>query len=272
MIAQVDAATGDAMRALLHQPVFQDLEAAWRGVFLLVQRLEPVAGLKLHLLDVSKTELAAELESARDNLSVSDLWRTLVEESADAPWAVLAGNYSFGHSPGDLKLLARLGSIAHASGAPFLAATTPQLLEGFPPNAFFQIRKLPQAPSIGLALPRFLLRQHYGSQTATIERFAFEEFAGLPEHDSYLWGNPAFGCVLLLGQAFQRAGWDMQPGLVSEIDGLSMELLMTGQGAEGLLACGIMPFAWSQPRDPIRLIKFQSIADPPAPLAGRWRG
>jgi type VI secretion system protein ImpC len=47
---------------------------------------------------------------------------------------------------------------------------------------------------------------------------------------------------------------------------------MTEQGAEALLENGIMPLASLRERDTIRLIRFQSIADPPAPLAGRWRG
>jgi type VI secretion system protein ImpC len=74
---------------------------------------------------------------------------------------------------------------------------------------------------------------------------------------------------------------------VREIDGLPLhvykqdgeakvkpcaEVLMTEQGAEALLENGIMPLASLRERDTIRLIRFQSIADPPAPLAGRWRG
>jgi type VI secretion system protein ImpC len=291
MIANVDAAASEAMRTLLHQPAFQELEAAWQAVFFLVRRLETDAGLKLYLLDVSKVELAAELESARDDLRVSDLWRILVEETVGTPggqpWAALAGNYSFAQSPGDLKLLARLGAIAQRAGAPFLAATSPRMLENITASAFCQIRKLPQAPWIGLVLPRFLLRLPYGRETSPADQFAFEEFGPTPEHESYLWGNPAFACVYLLGEAFNRAGWDMRPGLVGEIDGLPLhvykedgeskvkpcaEVLMTEQTAEALLENGIMPLATLRDRDTVRLIRFESIADPLAPLAGRWRG
>ncbi|HEY1207391.1 MAG: type VI secretion system contractile sheath large subunit [Bryobacteraceae bacterium] len=291
LIARVDAATSEAMRALLHQPAFQELEAAWQALFFLVRRLETGPELKLYLLDVSKAELAAELETARDDLRHSELWRMVVEESVGTlggqPWAILAGSYSFSQSPGDLKLLARLGAIAREAGAPFLAATSPRMLENITAGAFSQIRKLPQAPWIGLALPRFLLRLPYGKDTAPVELFAFEEFGPAPEHESYLWGNPAFACVYLLGEAFRQAGWDMQPGLAREIDGLPLhvykedgeskvkpcaEVLMTEEGAEALLENGVMPLASIRDRDAVRLIRFQSIADPLAPLAGRWRG
>jgi type VI secretion system protein ImpC len=291
MISKVDAATSEAMRALLRQPAFQELEAAWRAVFFLVQRLETGAELKLYLLDVSKSELAAELEAARDDLRLSDLWRILVEETVRTPggqlWTVLAGDYFFNHSPGDLKLLARVGAIAREAGAPFLAGSSPKMLENITASAFLQIRKLPQAPWIGLALPRFLLRLPYGKDTSPAESFAFEEVQAAPEHESYLWGNPAFACVCLLGEAFNRAGWDMRPGVVREIGGLPLhvyredgeskvkpcaEVLMTEQGADALLENGIMPLASLREQDTVRLIRFQSIADPAAALAGRWHG
>jgi type VI secretion system protein ImpC len=291
MISKVDAATSEAMRALLHQPAFQELEAAWRAVFFLIQRLETGPELKLYLLDVSKAELAAELEAARNDLRESDLWRLLVQQTVGTPggqpWAVLASDYFFNQTPGDLKLLARLGAIAHEAGAPFLAGSSPRMLENVTTSAFCQIRKLPQAPWIGLALPRFLLRLPYGSETSPTEQFAFEEVQGVPEHESYLWGNPVFACVCLLGEAFSRAGWDMRPGSVGEIRGLPLhvysedgetkvkpcaEVLMTEQGAEALLENGIMPLASLREQDAVRLIRFQSIADPPARLAGRWSG
>jgi type VI secretion system protein ImpC len=290
LIAKVDAATGEAMRALLHEPAFQELEAAWRALFFLVRRLETGPDLQVHVLDVSKAELGEELEAARDDLRRSALWRLVVEESVGTlggqPWALLAGSYSFTQSPADLKLLARLGAMAREAGAPLVAATSPRMLENITAGAFRQIRKLPQARWIGLALPRFLLRLPYGKETAPVESFAFEEFGPAPEHESYLWGNPAFACAYLLGEAFRRAGWDMQPGLVQEIDDLPLhvhkedgesrvkpcaEVLMTEDGAEALLENGVMPLASIRDRDTIRLIRFQSIAEPLAPLAGRWR-
>ena len=66
------------MRALLHAPDFQAMEAAWRAVFLLVRRLETGTQLKLYLIDISKAELAADLDSAEDSGS-SGLSRLLVD-------------------------------------------------------------------------------------------------------------------------------------------------------------------------------------------------
>ena len=61
LIAQVDAAISGQMRALLHHPDFQALEAAWRGLFFLIRRLSTDENLKIYLLDIAKPELAADM-------------------------------------------------------------------------------------------------------------------------------------------------------------------------------------------------------------------
>src|SRR5207244_7572537 len=98
LVAQVDQAISGQMRALLHHPAFQALEAAWRGLFFLVRRLPTDAKLKLYLLDVSKAELAADLGAA-DDLSASGVYKLLVEQTVKTPgappWALVVGHYTF---------------------------------------------------------------------------------------------------------------------------------------------------------------------------------
>lgn len=306
LLAELDAATGSQMRSLLHQPAFQTLEAAWRGLFFLVRRLETGARLKLYLLDISKAELAADL-CATPDLRRSETYRLLVEESVGtlgAPrWSVLVGDYAFDATRDDLELLRRLAGIALETGAPFLAAAGPHLLgceslaetpdpvDWLRPldpeveQAWEAIRRLPEAVYIGLALPRFLLRLPYGKDTDPAEQFAFEEMPASPVHESYLWGNPALACVCLLGQAFSEYGWEFHPGVVRDIEGLPVhvyqaegepklkpcaEVLLTERAAEVILDKGPMPLVSFAGRDTVRLLRFQSIASPPAPLAGRW--
>jgi type VI secretion system protein ImpC len=147
------------------------------------------------------------------------------------------------------------------------------------------VRRLPQAGWLGLALPRFLMRLPYGKQTTPAENFAFEEFSGAPDHEDYLWANPALACAYLLAEAFAESGWDLRPGEVSEISGLPAhvyrahgeshlkpcaEALLSEDAAEAILDRGLMPFVSVKGSDTIRLLRFQSIAMPAAPLAGRW--
>lgn len=282
------------MRAILHHRAFQALEAAWRGLDLVVRQLETDELLKLYILDISKAEIAADLarfDAARPrDLRSTELYRTLVEQTVETPggevWAVIAGNYGFDRSASDVELLSKLGLVARAAGAPFLAESVPSRDENAADHRAWQtLRRSEQARWVGLAMPRFLLRLPYGKNTYEIDSFDFEEMPRPPEHQNYLWGNPAFACVYLLGSSFSEYGWAFRPGMIQQIDGLPLhtwqadgethaqpcaETLLTDRDAELILEEGLMPLASIKNRDSVRLVRFQSIADPLAPLAGRW--
>jgi type VI secretion system protein ImpC len=131
-----------------------------------------------------------------------------------------------------------------------------------------------------------LLRLPYGAATDPVESFSFEEMPDTPEHEDYLWGNPAFACALLLAQSFSDSGWQMRPGEHSEINGLPLhaykqngdselkpcaEALLTERAAGKILENGLMPLVWLKSQDSVRLLRFQSVAKPLRALAGRWQ-
>jgi type VI secretion system protein ImpC len=77
----------------------------------------------------------------------------------------------------------------------------------------------------------------------------------------------------------------MRPGSVRDIDGLPLhvyqrdgetaikpcaEVLLTEDSVELLVECGFMPLISFRETDRVRLARFQSVAQPNAPLAGRW--
>jgi len=304
VVAMIDRAIGGQMRALLHVPDFQALEAAWRALFLLVRRVETSSQLKLYLIDVSQEELAADLTSSND-LGATGTYKLLVERSVRTPgaepWTLLVGNYIFGPQHEDVELMGKLAKVASAAGAPFIAGASPRLLgctsfETTPEprnwkltpeltESWAALRGLREASSLGLVLPRFLLRLPYSKKTDPIESFDFEEMAETPVHEDYLWGNSAFVCGMLLAQSFSEQEWEMRPGMISEIDRLPLhvyerdgeqelkpcaEALLTEDAAEQILENGLMPLASLKGRDAVRLVRFQSIAAPLRALAGRW--
>jgi type VI secretion system protein ImpC len=59
---------------------------------------------------------------------------------------------------------------------------------------------------LGLALPRFLLRQPYGASGEPLEHFAFEEILDASDHESFPWGNGVYLLVraLILDHAGER--------------------------------------------------------------------
>ena len=277
-IAQTDKAITGEMRRLLHHPRFQELEAAWRGLFFLTRRLETGENLKIYVWDMPQAELMGPEGQAL-------LRRVLVEETTGTPgaepWAVAAGLYGFG--PEHATALGSIAAMARAAGAPLVAGVAPDVV-GLG-GEFDALRRSPDARWIGLAMPRFLLRLPYGEKGESTERFAFEEMPSPPEHERYLWGSPAIACAYLLGEAFTRYGWKMRPGVVSDITGLPAhvyrtdgepelkpcaEVLLTQEAVEVLLEGGLMPLISIKGADRVKLGLFQSIAKPPTPLAGRW--
>ena len=306
-IEAVDAAIGEQLRAILHQPAFQALEATWRGVRDLVANLDSDL-LRVDLLDVTKQELLADLRTAGGQPRATSLYTLLIDREVQLPdsqpWSLLVGDYAFGATPDDIALLAALGSVAAHAGGPFLAAADPNALgcasaaeladptQWTPlPAAAEQhwqaLRQTEVAPWLGLALPRVLLRLPYGQKTEPVEQLEFEEMPLGRDPDAYLWGNPAFACARLIAAAFAENGWDFSPGDVLELDDLpahvygeaeerrmqpGTEVLLGERAMQALLTRGIMPLLGHRQRNVVRLARFQSLADPPAALAGGWRG
>jgi type VI secretion system protein ImpC len=305
LLQVVDEVTAAQMRAILHHPAFQAVEAAWRVLALLVRRLDTDDKIKLCLLDVLFDELATDLKAA--DLSTSRTYRVLVEQPlgtpGGVPWAVVVGNYTFAPTVADAVLASRLAHLSQAASAPFLAgahalflgcaslAATPDprdWKQGPDPKGselWQALRQLPQAAYLGLALPRFLVRQPYGAEGSDAECFAFEEMIPEADHEAYLWGNSAFACALLLGQAYEHMGWRLRPGVVEDVDGLPTwvrkvdgdrallpcgETLLLDRAADALRKRGLIAVQSIQGRDAIRIAQFPSLADPPQPLAGRW--
>ena len=109
----MDAAIEEQMRALLHAPAFQSLEAAWRGVQWLISSLELDENLQLHLFDVTREELLADIVGAQGKLAQTGVYRALVDRWRNVPggegWSSLVGLIDFGPSKADIGLLAALG-------------------------------------------------------------------------------------------------------------------------------------------------------------------
>ncbi len=300
LTAVLDRTVSDLMAEVMHHPSFQTLEASWRGVQFLCSRIETDETLQICLLDVSARELASDL-AAHEDLSRTGVYHLLVEDARDKPWAVLIGDYGFGHQ--DASTLGSMARVAAAAGAPFIARAQPCLvgctsLEGNPYPASWKsfpdpetlaawenLRHLKEAPYLGLVMPRFLLRLPFGRETDAAEAFDFEEITGPPIHEHYLWGNPAYACAYLLARSFVLDGWDMHPGSVLEVDSLPLhvyqaqgsselkpcaEIALTEEAADAIMDAGIMPLATIRGTDTARLVRFQSLADPATALAGRW--
>jgi type VI secretion system protein ImpC len=284
----VDSAIAEQMRELLLAPAFQSLEAAWRGVRWLIGSLELDENLQLHLFDVTREELLADVVAAQGKLAQTGLYRALVDRWRNVPgsegWSALVALIDFGPADADIGLLAALGLIASQVGGPILAGAELSLA-GDNASAlagWHALRRSEAAPWIGLAAPRVLLRLPYGKGSDPVETFAFEEFVGPPVQDRLLWGSASLAVALLIGRAFTARGWDMEPGDEREIGDLPAytfvrdgeremqacgEYPLTESQIDTLLKAGLVPIASRRDRNAVVAIRFQSVSDPPAPLA-----
>jgi type VI secretion system ImpC/EvpB family protein len=303
LLSILDLELATQLRSILHHPEFQALEAAWRGLDLLVRKFGGEENLKLFVLDVSKEELAADLK-AQDHLEESGICKLIQRQVDDQPWAVWLGLFAFGDTLADVEALGRLAKVSAQAGAPFLAsaraalvgcdsfATHPDPVDWKQPlpaevhEAWQTLRELPETAYLGLALPRFLLRQPYGKDSDPIEAFPFEELPADPPHESYLWGNPAVVCGYFLAQAFQAEGWAMHAAGYGELGELPVhkfkregemttkscaEAWLSERVAEALRRKGLMPLLSIKGRDAVRVAGMQSLRSPTSPLAGRWK-
>src|SRR5262249_50757866 len=100
-----DAAS--AVRAVLREPAFRRLEAAWRGLYHLVRATDADAGLKLKVFDGRREELPAAVEQA-------------CQPSGD-PMGLIVADFAFGPSDEDVAALYPLAKQL-AAGACVLVA------------------------------------------------------------------------------------------------------------------------------------------------------
>ena len=300
----VDEARSVLLRAILRNPRFRALEAAWRSLDLLVRRVEDES-VRISFLDVSREALLADV-TGQEKLSGTGLYRRLVTETVDTPgaepWGAVLGLYDFGPSLADAALLSRIAKVARATGAPFLAgarpgfvgcvslAATPDPDDWKKPEddgavIWEELRALPEAAWVALALPRLMMRRPYGAKTDPIDSFPFEEIPPAPEHEAYVWGNAGLACALVLTGAFEHGRWDLKPETAAEIQGLPThvfkdgletrvtppsEVVLTVRAAEKILEAGLVPVLSLKGSESVRVARLQSIARPLRALAGRW--
>ncbi len=287
-----EAELSASLRAVLHATAFQALEATWRGLDFLVRNTSQ--DIKLYIIDLPKIELARML--ATEDLAKSAIHQQLEKMR---PGMVL-GVYTFG--PEDNTLLERIARLAAACHTAFVGGASPHLVgcrsfgvqtdpddwskaHSDALDEFAALRRRPEAAHLGLAMPRFLLRQPYGKGSDAIETFPFEEMTTKPEHESYLWGNPAFLCGQWMADAFATQGLELEgPEAGSEVSGLPIhrfttdgetqvkpcaEAWLSERAAATILSRGIMPVLSIRGRDAVQFLTLRAISDPPMALAVR---
>lgn len=229
-IAEIDRKLSDQINLILHHEDFKALEGTWRGLHHLVNNTETDETLKIRVLNVSKNDLKKTLKKFEGAAwDQSPVFKKIYEDEFGAPggqpYGAFMGAYEFDHSPEDVKMLGNIAQIASAAHAPFITGTAPTLFgmdswqELSNPRDLTKIfqtaeyaswrslRESDDARYLGMTMPRFLARLPYGSKTAPVEEFAFEENTEGADHSKYVWANAAFAMAANITRAFKECGW-----------------------------------------------------------------
>lgn len=234
-IAAIDDVMSKQLAAVMHDEKFQKLEGSWRGLNHLVMNSETSTNLKLRMFNISKKELARDLEKAAE-FDQSQIFKKIYESefgtAGGEPYASLIGDYEFSSHPDDISLLGKISNVAAAGFCPFIAASSPKMfgfdnftelskprdLEKIFDSAEYiawrSFRDSEDSRFVSLVMPRVLARLPYGEETKPIDAFGFEESprdgSGKHvenDHDNYCWMNAAYTMGTTLTGAFAEYGW-----------------------------------------------------------------
>jgi len=129
LIAEIDQKLSRQIDEIIHNPAFQKLESAWRGLKFVVDRTDFRENIKVELLNCSKDDLLADFEDSPE-VPKSGLYKTVYSAEfgtfGGRPYGAIIANYDFGPGPQDIALLQKCAAVATMAHAPFIAAAGPQ--------------------------------------------------------------------------------------------------------------------------------------------------
>jgi len=227
MIANLDQKLSKQVDTIIHNKEFQQLESAWTSLKFLVDRTDFRENIKVEVMNVNKQDLLDDFEDAPE-ITKSGLYKLAYTQEygqfGGKPYGLMVGNYEFGPSAPDIKLLQNMASVATMSHAPFVAAAGPQFfgIDSFSglPNlkdlkSIFEMpqyikwqsfRESEDSRNVSLALPHFLLRIPYGPDTKPVKGFNYKEDTTSGD-GNFLWGNAAFAFASRITDSFAKYRW-----------------------------------------------------------------
>ncbi len=249
MIEEIDSRISAQVDEIMHQSEFQQLESAWRGVKMVVDRSDFRENIKMELLSVSKEEMMEDFEDAPD-ITKSGLYKHVYSaeygQFGGKPYGSIIADYYFGPGAQDVALLSKLSSVSAMSHAPFIAGAGAEFFgldsfEGMPNlkdlESIFEgpqyakwqsFRESDDSRNVGLTLPRFLLRQPYGAENKT-KTFSYNENVE-GSKEKFLWGNSSFAFATNLTRSYAKYRWT--PNIIGPQSGGMVEDLPIHQYTE----------------------------------------
>ena len=296
LIADIDARVGSVVDAILHHPEFQALEASWRGLHFVVERVAFEQNVEIEIWDCTKQELQDDFSDAPDITRLHFFRNVYVAEYGQfggRPYAAIFANFTISHEPPDVALLRSMAAVSAMAHAPTFVAAAPKLLRltsfaELPlmsnPQAVFDdpaytrwnaFRETEDSRYVGVLLPRMLLRLPYRDATGSAESFVYDET--VDDERGTLWGSPIFAFAVRLADSFARFRTstgllgttddeapvlDSHPALGDEYVKPPVEVLLSRRLEQGLSGLGIIPLTCDPVRATLRFATASSLQMP----------
>lgn len=257
LTAELDRKLTAQINEIMHNPEFQQLESAWRGLKYMVTSANPDATAKVRVLNASKDELRETLTSG-EPLEDLPLYKMIYTSEYDSlngtPYGLLIGDYAFDHSDGDIQFLSKMGELAQTAHAPFVASASPSLMgfddiseissaanldtimDGAAYSGWNGLRKQEQSRYIALTAPKMMARTPYAPGAANqVKDFNFVEEVDGHDNSKYSWMSSAYAMGANIVDAHKEYGWTVRIRGVQSggaVENLPMHVFDTGEGMQ----------------------------------------
>lgn len=236
LIGKIDEKLKGHLDSILHDPLFRELEANWRGLEELCQYVQQ-EDIYVDLLDVTKEELRTDFADNDSDIFGSELFKKVYVDEYDRyggePFATMIGLYYFDQVVGngaDIRWLRTMSKIAAAAHCPFVAAAGPgfmgkktmddvaevtdldAILGSAKYGKWDAFRDEDYAAYIGLTLPRYMVRSPWGASGEKelgnyieYNETVFPDRIG--DNNNFLWGNAAVLFAKNLMRSYAMSEW-----------------------------------------------------------------
>jgi len=215
-ISKLDSALSDQFDEILHNPKFQQLESAWRGLKLLLENADFPDKVQFEILNVEKENLIERFDEK--------IYQKEYDDVFEVPLSTILADFDLTENAGDLNILKKMAEKASILQVAFISSLATEFfgmrsilhlvalpdlynrLTGPTHTEWKNIMQSQQGRWISLTMNRFLLRDLYGQGREQAEIFNYTEKADASHPERYLWGCPIWLMGIILARSFANTG------------------------------------------------------------------
>jgi len=231
LISDIDKKIEILLNKIIHHQTFLKLEASWKGISFLAQKIDSEKKIKLKILSVSWDELSSDFAKTTE-FDQSSIFQKIYSNEFGSPggepFGILLGDYElFKGNPSkmaqDIRNLEQFSSVAAASFCPFISSVNSNLfnldsfnslrflkslpsVEGAVGYSWQKLRKSTDSRFLGLIGPKTLFRVPYKLDSNPLNSIIFEE-SFVENEQEYPFGNPIYPFASLVISEYMDSGW-----------------------------------------------------------------